>query len=401
MKQKFLNLSIILLCCISLQSCLLLGLAGATGAGAYFVGKKAQARGDERLRTESLIKVREEMEAKQKEVSAQDTNITNSINQKIVSGAISSQMAIYPEVKNGIVILHGRVPDSATAQRVIASAKQTRGVTQIISNLVVVNKNSQQAARRPNLGQFGNQRQIIPINSNYQNGNMQNQVSNSIAQQLMMQNSARQQQMRAQQPQSQQQYYQQQRGYQQFQNPQQPQYYQQQRAPIQPVQEEKIKVVPSDRQPNLNQTQNINNNNKNHSQTRRKANQLAYNNSPSNQTYKPPDSRTKVQVMSENEMAKYYRNDNDSSYVSMKPYLNNRKDVTASQLQNNNFDVNSFVNNYDNYQDFDSSYVPLNYYNPNLAPNQEIVQPIIEQPINIPIPDPTQDNDNTYEIYYY
>lgn len=398
MKQKFLNLSIILLCCFGLQGCILLGLAGATGAGAYFVGKKAQARGDERLRTESLIKVREEMEAKQKEVSAQDTNITNSINQKIVSGAISSQMAIYPEVKNGIVILHGRVPDSATAQRVIASAKQTRGVTQIISNLVVVNKNTQQIARQPNLAQFGNQRQIVPINSNYQNGNMQNQVSNSIAQQLMMQNAARQQQFRAQQPQpqSQQQYYQQQRGFQQYQNQQQPQYYQQQRVPIQPIQEEKIKVVPSSTQPSLNQTQN-----------RRQINNQAYNNSATNKDFRPPpDNNSKPKTMSEDEMAKYY-DDNDSSYVSMKPYLNKKKNIPASnnlpvyQPQNNNFNVNSFSNNFDSYQDFDSGYVPLNYYNPNLAPNPSIVQPIIEQPINIPTPDPAQDNDNTYEIYYY
>lgn len=160
MKQKFINflkLSTFTLLTISLQGCLFAGLAAATGVGAYYVGKKASQRGDERIRTETLIQAREEMEAKQKELAANDTSMQNQINSKVASGAATSQIAVYPEVKNGVVILHGRVPDAQTADRVIAATRQTQGVSQIISNLVITN----QAQQKPKAA--APQYQAMPI----------------------------------------------------------------------------------------------------------------------------------------------------------------------------------------------------------------------------------------------
>ena len=115
------------------------GLA-ALGGGGYYVGTKAGKREDERIKTQALIDVKRELEEKDKAAQAQDQTIANQIGQNYLAGQLNSGIAVYPEVRNGVVILHGRVPDAATAERAIAAARKTTGVQRIISNLVILNQ---------------------------------------------------------------------------------------------------------------------------------------------------------------------------------------------------------------------------------------------------------------------
>lgn len=140
MKQKITNFCLSIFLCLSLSGCLTAAIASAIGGGSYFIGKSANSRDEKRIKTESLIKVKEEMEMKQKSLSAKDNGITNEINQRLVSGSVAPNMAVYSEVRNGVVILHGRVPDSRTAERIIGTVRSTPGVSRIISNLVIANQ---------------------------------------------------------------------------------------------------------------------------------------------------------------------------------------------------------------------------------------------------------------------
>jgi hypothetical protein len=92
------------------------------------------------VKTQALIDVKKELEEKDSANKQQDQEITNQINQNYLAGALSGGIAVYPEVRNGVVILHGRVPDAATAERAIAAARKTTGVQRIISNLVILNQ---------------------------------------------------------------------------------------------------------------------------------------------------------------------------------------------------------------------------------------------------------------------
>lgn len=141
MKYKILNIFLVLILILPISACLptlLLGAAG--GVGSYFVGRNVSDREDRKVKTEALVEIREEMEQKQAVLSAQDTSINNELNQRLVGGAFMREIAIYPEIRNGVIILHGRVPDPQTAERVIQTARSTPGVTRIISNLVIVNQ---------------------------------------------------------------------------------------------------------------------------------------------------------------------------------------------------------------------------------------------------------------------
>ncbi len=164
MKYKFFKYSICKLLIVvmlvpMLQACEIVAAGGVAGVFAYFLGKKSAQRGDTAMKTEALVEVRKEMEDKQKAVSSTDQNIGNDINQRLVSGAVDQQLAVYPEVKNGVVILHGRVPDAKAAEKVIQSARSAPGVSRIISNLVIVN---QQQAPVPYAGQAQQMQPVMP-----------------------------------------------------------------------------------------------------------------------------------------------------------------------------------------------------------------------------------------------
>ncbi len=140
MNRKLLNILIVLAVMPMLQGCFLVAGLAALGGGGYYIGTKAGKREDERIKTQALIDVKRDLEDKQTQEQAQDKGIANQINQNYLAGSLTSNIAVYPEVRNGVVILHGRVPDAATAERAIAAARKTQGVERIISNLVIVNQ---------------------------------------------------------------------------------------------------------------------------------------------------------------------------------------------------------------------------------------------------------------------
>ncbi len=148
MVKKFFNILIIVAITQSVSGCFVVAGLAALGGGGYYVGTKAGKREDERIKTQALIDVKRELEEKDKLASAQDQNISTQIGQNYLAGQLNSGIAVYPEVRNGVVILHGRVPDAATAERAIAAARKTSGVQRIISNLVILNqpRPAQQAA---------------------------------------------------------------------------------------------------------------------------------------------------------------------------------------------------------------------------------------------------------------
>ena len=423
MKQKFnsfLKLSTFTLLVLSLQGCLFAGLAAATGAGGYYFGKKASQRGDERIKTETLIQAREEMEAKQKELSSGDQAIQSQINSKVAGGGATNQIAVYPEVKNGIVILHGKVPDAQTADKIIASTRQTQGVSQIISNLVITNQ-----ARQKQPAATGFTQPFIPL----QPMQLQPQIIQPQYNTQQLQPVQYQQPQYQPNLQPQQQY---------FQQPAQQQIYQQQpiQAPqynpqqIQPVTPEQYRAVPSpygvqgnntyQKPPNnINTSQifvakqnsqseyekknylnhaaprnpanvpasfnNINNENKPQSQANIYNQILAANQQPPPSAYQPPPVQQKqtVRIMDESQIDSF--TDNDSGYVPPKAALEaKRRQMEREQYQPQNQQQTGITTavqptivaipvpvpvavpqiNYDMYQDADADYLPLGYYNP-------------------------------------
>ena len=140
MKRKFLNILSIAVICLSLQACVAAAIASLVGGGGYYVGKRATAREEERIKTEALVDIKQEVAQREQADAQQDNSITSQINQNYLAGALTGEIAVYPEVKDGVVILHGRVPDAATAERAINAARNTQGVQRIISNLVIINQ---------------------------------------------------------------------------------------------------------------------------------------------------------------------------------------------------------------------------------------------------------------------
>lgn len=138
--RRLLTIFLLGFCIFTLNGCIAGILGGAAGVGSYFFGKGVADRDDRKLKTEALVKVKEELEVKQAALSAQDIAIGNDLSSKLISGAFDDSIAIYPEVKNGVIILHGRVPNAQMAQSVIDSARTTPGVERIISNLVILDE---------------------------------------------------------------------------------------------------------------------------------------------------------------------------------------------------------------------------------------------------------------------
>lgn len=451
MKQKFFKytickLLIVVMLVPMLQACEMIAAGSVAGVFAYFLGKKSAQRGDTAVKNEALVEVRREMEEKQKAVASTDDNIGNDINQRLVSGAVDQQLAVYPEVKNGVVILHGRVPDAKAAEKVIQSARSAPGVSRIISNLVIVNQ--QQQSPVPYAGQQMQQRavgqmvtpqqmpqQVIPLQPVqqpaypvYPQQQMQQPQLMPLYPQQPQPVYPQQQQI---QPQQQQYPYPpQQQRYQQY--PQQQQQYPPQTYYQDPSAEKKSLNSASE----ADQKKNL----------KRPANQFInsgyyydqYGNVyyyPQLQLQQQPLEPQKPAIMPEKVIENY--SDNDSAYVKFNEYRR-----PASQMNKNNQvngDIDIPVPTPSVTSDYDEAYRPLGSYNPsgpvqytmpaipvptpaipydqdeyyrplgayNPAPvqptNFQYVSPG-EEPnadaLDIPAPVPTDDNDGNYYYFY-
>ncbi len=346
MKQKFTNLLIAVTLPFLLTSCITAALASMAGGGAYFLGKANSQRSAQTIKTQSLMKAKEELKQQQSAISSKDTGINSEINSRLISGSATPEMAVYPEVKNGVVILHGRVPDPATAERIIATARNTPGVERIISNLVIVNQQQQSAMP------FGQQPQQQNAPQQFQQQYMPPQQVAPIPMQQ-----------------------------QQFQRPQQ---FQQQYIPP---------------QSNLgNGYPDINNTAKNLSSGAKKKSQ--------NIDHNKPKTMTQEQI---NQYMDNYA-DNDSGYVKYNPnklrapqvqpsqqqFLTPREQFLKSQGVNvaNPTITNPYTINVPAaYQDNDSVYRPFTGYNVNNKVNSNLpVQPSAPS---------YQDNDAAYDLIYY
>jgi hypothetical protein len=406
MKRKYFNLLIVICLIPTLQSCFLAGIVAAIGGGTYYVGTKAGKREDERIKTQALIDVKRELEEKEKAESGVDQNIMNQINQNYLAGTLTGNIAVYPEVRNGVVILHGRVPDAQTAERAIQAARKTPGVERIISNLVIVNQ-APQAIPLNNLPQF----------QGYFQAPQQQQQ-----QQMMMQpqQPARPQtiyEYRDSLPPQRMQYQQVPEGsmnnmnnpmYQQMQPTQQNlsynnRAYQQYSSPVNQQFANKAQNIQQKQAPPVVVTKN-----------NKPIVKVTNNTSKSSQkspTKTPQDSKPKL--LSEEQLAQYAE-DNDSKY---KPPVANRtvknstvkKSLPVQNNQNSNNQKKDVVYVpvavpvpvY--YEDNDSSYIPLGGYIPannTQNYNNGVVGTGIPE-IPLPVADENQDNDTFFKMEYY
>ena len=366
MKHKILSYLLILTLIPVLQGCaVLLGAVGA-GTAAYYVGKSVADRQDKSIKTESLVAIREEFEQKQQEEQTQDQGISGDINQRLVSGSIAPGFAVYPEVRNGVVILHGRVPSGDAAQKVIQATRATPGVTRIISNLVVVNQQAQQATAAT---EAMRRQQLLR--------------QQQLRQQQLRQQQIRQQQLRQQQPMQQR--------------------MPQQQQPSSPANNNAYRPPPQ-QQSNLSSPNNLNGQRNNVPDINSSQRNNRKNNKPNNQRNNAP------RVMSPEEMQRY--SDADSSYIplnSYNPTNNNRLQPAMQQQQPIQSGVpvvqDPYIINVPVPQPVD---VDPQYRQPIETYSYEPEIPAVPMPgdlnnesIPVPTPDTVQDNDNAYELYYY
>jgi hypothetical protein len=350
-----------------LNSCAAILAGMAAGGTGYFVGKQVSDRQDKSVKTEALVEIREDLERKQQNLSIQDKNISGEINQRLVSGAVTQEIAVYPEVRNGVVILHGRVPSAQIADRVIAAARTTPGVNRIISNLVVVNQNQQQP---------------VPLNRAQQ-------------QQILMQ---QRQQQQYQQQQLQQQQMRQQR------------LMQQQRSQQQRSQQQQQKK----NQNSANLSEDVKKNTAKNTPSRRPANNEPKKEGPDLSLIEDPPKRpanNKPKVMSEEMMQKYMGDDLDNQYINYEPRnLNPRTNYQPPLNQPvNNVPVPAIANPYiinvatpEPSFDNDSTYIP--YMSKTSSPFNEVYDSTYYGNVDdagVPVPTPAVDNANDYELYYY
>lgn len=339
---------------LSLQGCILAGL-GVLGGGGYYVGTKAGKREDERIKTQALVDVKQELEQKQQVEAQADQNIATQISQNYVAGALTNQIAVYPEVRNGVVILHGRVPDAQTAERAINAARKTPGVQRIISNLVIMNQ----------------QPQAIPLtavpefqkNIQQQNGQIQQQY-------------IQQQQMNNMQPVQ---------GYPQMQ-------YQQQPEPQQ------IVPIPAVKQ------------NQSEDKTSMKKSQVANKQQPKQQKTSPPEQSATYQTSTEYQSPKllpenkinYYSDDNDSGYKEYRPRQIKKAPKQVKQENEQQPTVIYVPVPVPSYEsDNDAMYRNVGEYNPNplAKPTKSSSPTINNNQSTVPLPSDSEDNDFQYYTY--
>jgi hyperosmotically inducible protein len=91
-------------------------LVAGAGAAGYYVGKDSRSAG--RI--------------------ADDAAITASVKTKLAGDDLTSVIDINVDTYNGVVTLHGRVPNQRAAQRAVSLAWSTKGVVRVISKLTVV-----------------------------------------------------------------------------------------------------------------------------------------------------------------------------------------------------------------------------------------------------------------------
>jgi hyperosmotically inducible protein len=95
--------------------CTLLLVGGAAGGG-YYVGKEERSLGR----------------------MVDDASITSSVKTQFIRDPEVDALDINVDTRNGIVTLHGHVPDDRVAERAAALAGTVKGVTRVESNLAVV-----------------------------------------------------------------------------------------------------------------------------------------------------------------------------------------------------------------------------------------------------------------------
>lgn len=370
-----------------LQGCFLLAGLAALGGGGYYIGAKAGQREEERVKTESLIEVKKELDQKGKIQAQADQNITNQISQNYVAGTLTSSIAVYPEVRNGVVILHGRVPDEATARRAIETARKTPGVQRIISNLVIMNQAPAQV-------QSAYPQAAPQVPQQYQQ-----QYQQYLQQQYQQQQMQMQQQRYAPQPQQ----YQQQNMYQQ--------------PAAAPGQSSQMKFAPNQLQPKVVAAAAPNKSAEKKSQLAAKVEkkdtkQVASKEKPKQQNTPPPQ---KQEAKSEppkqsprilpDKMIDYYAEDNDSGYKEYYPKKIKKTSQAKAQpvkviKQKEVVFVPVPVPSYE--YDADADYRNVGAYNPTPLIYTHNPAPVVAQPqIPVPTPTETEDYDNRNELMYY
>jgi len=290
-------------------------------------------------------------------------------------------MAVYPEVRKGVVILHGKVPDPQTAERVIGTIRSTPGVQRIISNLVVV---SQQGAMAGN------------FNPAMMNGGAQgmNQLQQQVQQQMQPQQMQRQQ---LQQPTVTQQVpLQQQMQPQQRQNPQMQQFQQPIQQPIQMRKPQSMQPIPP--QSSLGNSSNFYTGGNVSGGAKKKSANIKRN-YPNISNINRRPAMSSPRMMSDDLISQYQ--DNDSTYVKYQAPIISQPTIQQPIIQpaQNNFATPVVSNPYiinipsaNAYQDNDSVYTPYtgggggsNPYNTGgEAGNSQY-----------------QDNDSSYDLIHY
>jgi osmotically-inducible protein OsmY len=113
------------------------GLTGV-GAGGYYVGTKESDRETMRVQAKAESDALKQVEMQKAAQAAADQGIANQIAMNYTSGKLSNDLAIYPQVSDGVVVLYGRAPSQAVADNAIRIASQQPGVTRIVSNIQVI-----------------------------------------------------------------------------------------------------------------------------------------------------------------------------------------------------------------------------------------------------------------------
>jgi hypothetical protein len=122
------------------SGCIAAAAAGAAGlaGGGYYAGSKGSDREQMRVEAKALGDVRKEFEEQKAKEKAADDAAASQIAMSYSSGQLVNDIAIYPQVENGVAILYGRAPNEQVVQNAIKIASQTPGVKRIVSNIQVI-----------------------------------------------------------------------------------------------------------------------------------------------------------------------------------------------------------------------------------------------------------------------
>ena len=114
-KQKALVSALVVSAALSLSGCFWLAVGGAGVAG-YEIGKDDRAIG----------------------TKVSDASITTSVKTKLAKDAEIDALDVNVDTYEGVVTLHGNVPNARTGERAAQLAQSVKGVKSVDSRLVVV-----------------------------------------------------------------------------------------------------------------------------------------------------------------------------------------------------------------------------------------------------------------------